>query len=106
MRSAAVIIHGVTKADGKGWVSAPVAEKIEKTRKRLADQVATGERAEIVATTLLFDKQLLETSIAAIEAGDTDVEFPTDLHSLNGDGVKTDEEVEADFIAKEEATEV
>ena len=106
LRAASVIINGVTKEDGKGWMRAPQTEKIEKTRRRLEDQIHTLDRAEVVSAELPFDVDILTTSIAAVEAGDTDVKFPTDLHSFKGDGVKTDEEVEADFIAKEEATEV
>lgn len=104
LRAAGVQLKGVVKADGKGWMRAPIDEKIEATRKRLEDQLSTMKRAELVSATLPFDVEILTASIAAVEAGDTDVEFPTDLHSLKGDEPKTDEEVEADFIASEEAS--
>lgn len=105
LRAAGVILNGIVKEDGKGWQRAPQAEKIEGTRKRLADQEKALQRAELVSATLPFDVDILNVSITAIEAGDTEVEFPTGLHSLNGAEPKTDEEVEADFIAKEEVTE-
>ena len=105
LRAASVILNGITKEDGKGWQRAPQQEKIEATQRRLGDQLMAMKRAELVSATLPFDVEILTASIGAVEAGDTDVEFPTDLHSLKGDEPKTDEEVEADFIASEEAAE-
>lgn len=106
LRAASVTLKGIGREDGKGWQRAPIEEKIEGTRKRLADQLAAMKRAEVVSATLPFDVEILTVSIKAAEAGDTDVEFPADsLHALNGSEPKTDEEVEADFIASGEATE-
>lgn len=100
LKSAQITLNGDRKADGTGWVRPPIEEKIAKTEKRLADQRATQARAASFALDLPGDIERLEALIAAAEQGD-DVEYPKGLTPLSKDEEKTDEEHEADFIAKD-----
>lgn len=104
LRSAQIMLNGVVKEDGKGWQRAPIDEKIEMTRTRLQTQIDARDRADSMATTLPFDVNRLKLLIEAANVGE-DVEFPNDLTPLRAPGatVKSDEEVESDFIANEEA---
>ena len=103
LRSAQVLVNGITSDDGKGWTKAPQSEKIVKTRQRLAQQIDALERAEEFAAALPFDVNRLGDLIKAAELGET-VEMPNDLRPLKREN-STDEEVEADFIANQENAE-
>ncbi len=85
--------------NGKG-PRKPIADKIAGTEARLASQIETMENAEVYLAKLPFDVENLEALIASAEQGD-DVEFPSDLHRLQGDEDRTEEEHEAAFLAKE-----
>lgn len=105
LNSAQCIVQGVAKKDGTGWQRAPIAEKIATTEKRLAEQKDALIRAEQMMVDLPFDIKRLTNLIAVVELGEDDVEFPTDLTRLSGENeTKTDEEHEADFIAKQAET--
>ena len=103
LRSAQVLVNGITSDDGKGWTKAPQSEKIVKTRQRLAQQIDALERAEEFAAALPFDVNRLSDLVKAAELGET-VEMPNDLRPLKREN-SSDEEVEADFIANQEASE-
>ena len=105
LRSAQIMVNGVTKDDGKGWQRAPIAEKIATTRARLAQQIEASEYADEQTASLPFDVDRLKLLISAAELGE-DVEFPNDHKPLSrNETKKSDEEVEADFIASEENAE-
>lgn len=104
LRSAQVLVNGITSDDGKGWQKAPQSEKIVKTRARLAQQIDALERAEEFAAQLPFNVTRLTDLIKAAELGE-DVEMPTNLFPLKRQTEKvSDEEIEADFIANSEQT--
>lgn len=103
LRSAQVLVNGITSDDGKGWTKAPQSEKIVKTRARLAQQIDALERAEEFAAALPFDVNRLQDLVKAAELGE-EVEMPTDLRPLKRQ-TTSDEEVEADFIANQENAE-
>lgn len=94
-KGAVTILEGVTSEDGKGWTRSPIAEKIEKTRARLAQQIETEQRSEEFRAKLPHDIQRLEALIEAAKIGE-DVDFPSDLTPLGTE--KTDEEHEAAAI--------
>jgi hypothetical protein len=106
LRSAQIMVNGITKDDGKGWQRAPIAEKIATTESRLEQQREAAVYANEQTAELPFDVDRLKLLISAAELGE-DVEFPTDLKPLSRkEGVvKSDEETEADFIASEESVE-
>ena len=105
LRAAQCIVHGVAKKDGTGWQRAPIVEKIAGTEKRLEEQKAALLRAQQALVDLPFDVERLTNLIAVAELGEDDVEFPTDLTRLASDAdPKSDEEHEADFIAKTSET--
>ena len=104
LRAAQIMVNGVKKDDGKGWQRAPIEEKIATTRARLEGQIE-GQTFAIVQTAKLPDDvKRLTLLVEAAELGE-EVEFPTDLTPLSRNETKSDDEVEADFIAGEEATE-
>jgi hypothetical protein len=99
LKGAGYTLNGVVREDGKGYSRSPIDEKISKTEDRLASQVETKDRAEVMIAKLPFDVETLEASIAAAELGD-EVMFPEGLTPLGKPS--TDEEHETSFIAKEE----
>lgn len=105
LRSAQIMVNGITKDDGKGWQRAPIAEKIATTEARLEQQRDAAVYANEQTAALPFDVDRLKLLIAAAELGE-DVEFPNDLKPLSrNETSKSDEETEADFIASEESVE-
>jgi hypothetical protein len=95
LRSASITLDG---ADSRS----SIADKIAQTEKRLASQRETQQTAEEQRAALPFDITRLEALVEAAEAGE-EVEFPNDLYRLPGvNDPRTDEEREADFIAKGE----
>lgn len=104
LKSARFTIYGVAREDGKGWSRAPIADKIEGTKARLASQIETLERAQAFEASLPFDIERLEALIQAYEAGE-DVDFPTDLTPLSDAQNRTDEEHETAMIASDEDSE-
>lgn len=98
LRTAGITLNGVPKEEGKGWNRPPIAEKIAKTQERLESQIETKRRAEEFQAKLPFDVKRLNAAIKAIEEGEEDVVFPSDLTPLSQDE-KTDEEHEAAHIA-------
>lgn len=106
LRSAQIMVDGITKDDGKGWQRAPISEKIATTRARLDSQIEGREFATVQTTKLPFDVERLTLLVQAAEAGE-DVEFPTDLNPLSrNETEKSDEQVEVEFIAAEEVEEI
>ncbi len=103
LRAATVTIDGITGKDGKGWTRAPIADKIETTRKRLLSQIETQERAENFAAKLPFDVERLKALIELAEAGE-EVEMPSDLTRFGKDAERSDEEHEAAAIANAETS--
>ncbi len=99
LKAARITLNGITGKDGKGWTRAPIAEKIRTTEARLEAQHEAMQNAEEFNTVLPFNVDTLSALIAAAKLGDV-VDFPTDLHPLSQDEPKTDEEIEADFIAE------
>lgn len=97
LRAARITIDGTD-------VRSSIADKILKTRERLASQIETMEHAEAFVASLPFDVERLEALVAACETGE-EVEFPSDLTRLSSDQNRTDEEHEATYIANEEVTE-
>ena len=100
LRAARVTLKGLSNDEGK-IARKPISETIERTRVRLASQIETQDRAEVMSTKLPFDVERLEALIAQTEIGDL-VEFPSDLTPLGNEQERTDEEHESAFIAKEE----
>ena len=104
LKSAGYTLNGVVREDGKGYSRSPIDDKIAKTQERLESQVETKDRAEVMIAKLPFDVETLEATIAAAEAGE-EVVFPEGLTPMGLPEDRTDEEHEADFIAKQGATE-
>lgn len=102
LKAARITLNGIEGKDGKGWTRAPIDEKIATTELRLSQQRVAQGRATDQVTLLPFDVDQLSALVAAAEAGDL-VDFPTNLHSLNlkEEEEKTDEEIEAEFIAED-----
>lgn len=105
LRSAQIMVNGITKDDGKGWQRAPISEKIATTEKRLAEQIDARDYAGEQVAALPFAVERLTALVAAAELGE-DVEFPTDLPPLSrNEAQKSSEQVEVEFIANEESAE-
>lgn len=106
LRSAQIMVNGITKDDGRGWQRAPISEKIATTKTRLTQQIEDRDFADAQAAKLPSDVNQLRLLIEAAEAGE-DVEFPTNLSPLSlNEASRSDDEIEADFIAGEEYVEV
>lgn len=106
LRAAQIMINGVVKADGKGWQRAPISEKIAGTRTRLMQQEDGENFATVQIIKLPDDVSRLTLLLEAATAGE-DVEFPENLTPLSmKDTERSDDQIEADFIASEEHAEV
>ena len=101
LKAARITLNGIEGKDGKGWTRAPIAEKITTTEARLESQQLAESRAFEQIANLPGDVERLAALVAAAELGDL-VDFPTDLHPLSDKEAeaKTDEEIEAEFIAE------
>lgn len=105
LRAAQIMINGVVKEDGKGWQRAPISEKIATTRTRLEQQEEGENFATVQIIKLPDDVRRLALLLEAATAGE-DVEFPENLTPLTvRDAERSDEQIEADFIADEEYVE-
>lgn len=99
LKAANNLIHGTENKNGSRTAS--IEEKIAKTRARLDSQLATQERAIVMASKLPADVETLQAFIDASEAGE-DVTFPEGLTPLGDPQKRTDEEHEAAFSATQE----
>jgi hypothetical protein len=97
LKAAKTALYGVQKKDGKGWVTAPIDEKIANLKKRLASHEETQKRATEFEAKLPFDIERLEAAIAVAKT-DQDVDFPDDLTPLQRPEKRTDEQHEANAV--------
>ena len=101
LRSATIVVDGITGGDGK-VARAPLSETIKRTEERLAKQRATLAESTEQKELLPSDIERLDALVNAAEQGE-DVEIPTDLLvRLDSDAPRSDEQAEAEFIAKGE----
>ncbi len=110
LRAATITVNGIAaNPELKVSPRASIGDKIATTEARLASQKQTLATANEQIAQLPFGITRLEALVASAAQGD-DVEMPTDLYPLPGEGeteevAKTDEEHEAAFIAKSETEE-
>lgn len=101
LHRAGVLIHGRASTEKSPPMNG-IVEKIERARQRLKDLIESGGRAEEQVANLPFDIERLAKLIEAEEKGE-DVEFPTNLLSLPGEGEQTDTEAEVAAGTSEDA---
>jgi hypothetical protein len=101
LKSAKTALYGVQKKDGKGWVTAPITEKIERLQDRLASHKETQRRATEFEAKLPFDIKRLKAAIEVAKT-DQDVNFPEDLTPLQRPEKRTDEQHEANAVVTQD----
>lgn len=96
LKAANTILDGAWNSDGSIFRK-PIAAIIERTKERLANQIASQKQSNEYLVKLPFDIEKLEALSVALDNGEN-VEFPGDLEVVSG---KSDTESEKAVLSEE-----